>query len=296
MESLWTKRLTCAYHTENANQSPLPMLAPSSSSEAGRRLRAKRERRSLSIRDVERFSQQIVEEKKNPAYYVSHNWVSDLENGKSQPRLAKFLSLSLIYKCDINEILSLFGLNVADLDKEKGLIALPHTHLSGRPFSPPASIASASLKLRDNVVLERTNLVHRMFEGLGEMPFFLAQHASTRNVLYGYVGTNDYTLDPLIRPGAFVQIDPRQNKVVKGVWPSEHHRPIYFVELRDNRYACSWCDHEGSRLVLVPSPKSPVPIRSFRYPQDAEIVGRVTGIAMLIAQLQPDTIAEFPKT
>lgn len=151
-------------------------------------------------------------------------------------------------------------------------------------------------KLRDNIVLEKTNLVHRMFQGLGEMPFFLAQHAGARHVLYGYVGTEDYTLDPLIRPGAFVQIDPRQTKVVKGVWPNEHHRPIYFVELRDNLYACSWCDYEGSRLLLVPSPKSPVPIRSFRYPQDAEIVGRVTGIAMMIAQLQPDTISDLPRT
>ena len=38
-----------------------------------------------------------------------------------------------------------------------------------------------------------------------------------------------------------------------------------------------------------------VPIRYFRYPQDAEIVGRVTGIAMLIAQFQPDSIAEASK-
>ena len=272
------------------------MLAQPSSSEAGKRLRAKREGRHLSIRDVERFSQQIVGEKKNPAYYVSHNWVSDLENGKSTPRLAKFLSLSLIYKCDVNEILGLFGLNVADLDKEKGLIALPHTYLSSLALSTPEPTTPTTPSLRDNILLEKTNLVNQMFQGLGEMPFFLAQHAGARHVLYGYVGTEDYTLDPLIRPGAFVQIDPRQNKVVKGVWPSEHHRPIYFVELRDNRYACSWCDYEGSRLLLVPSPKSPVPIRSLRYPQDAEIVGRVTGIAMLIAQLQPDTITELPRT
>lgn len=61
------------------------------------------------------------------------------------------------------------------------------------------------------------------------------------------------------------------------------------VELRDDRYACSWCDHDGSRLLLVPYPKSPVPIRSLRYPQEAEIIGRVTGIAMLIAELQPGT-------
>jgi len=269
------------------------MLALPSSSEAGKRLRAKRERRHLSIRDVERFSQRIVEEKKNPAYYVPHNWVSDLENGKSKPRLAKFHSLSLIYECHINEILALFGLNIGDLDKEKGLIALPHTHLSGHDFSRPEPIVPTSLKLRDKVLLERTNLVHRMFQGLGEMPFFLVQHAGLRGVLYGYIGTEDYTLDPLIRPGAFVQIDPHQNKVTKGSWPSEYDRPVYFVELRDNRYACSWCDYEGSRLLLVPSPKSPVAIRSFRYPQDAEIVGRVTGFAMRIAESEPDALGEF---
>jgi len=66
---------------------------------------------------------------------------------------------------------------------------------------------------------------------------------------------------------------------------------VYFVELRDNRYACSWCDYEGNRLLVVPSPKSPVAIRSFRYPQDAEIVGRVTGFAMLIAELRTDASA-----
>ena len=105
------------------------MLALSSSTEAGKRLRVKREQRHLSIRDVERFSRRIVEEKKNPAYLVPHNWVSDLENGRSKPRLAKFHSLSLIYGCDITEILSLFGLNISDLDHERGLIALPYTHL-----------------------------------------------------------------------------------------------------------------------------------------------------------------------
>src|SRR5229473_61730 len=125
------------------------MLALSSSSEAGKRLRAKRERRHLSIRDVERFSQRIVEEKKNPAYYVPHNWVSDLENGKSKPRLEKFHSLSLIYKCDINE-----------MDKEQGLIALPYTHLRGRAISRAEPMVPTSLKLQDKVLLEQTNLVH----------------------------------------------------------------------------------------------------------------------------------------
>ena len=265
-----------------------PMLALPLSPDAGERIRAKRERRHLSIRDVEKFSQKIAREKCNPAYYVPHNWVSDLENGRSNPRLAKFYSLSLIYECDINEILALYGLDIGDLDRQRGLIAQPHTHLNELTLSRARTMVPASLKLPDMASLERTNLVRRMLQGLGEMPLFLFQQANLReDVLYGWVGTKDYALDPVIRPGAFVQIDPHQNRVIKGVWPSEYSRPVYFVELRDNRYACSWCDLEGSRLLLVPSPKSPVPIRQLRYPQEAEIVGRVTGVAMLIAELEP---------
>lgn len=269
------------------------MLAQPSSPGAGERIRAKRERRHLSIRDVEKFSRKIASEKSNPAYYVSHNWVSDLENGRSNPRLAKFYSLSLIYECDINEILALYGLDICDLDKERGLIAQPHTHLSDLTLSRTGPILPTSLKLPDMALLERTNLVQRMFQGLGQMPLFLFQQANLRDdVLYGWVGTKDCALDPVIRPGAFVQIDPHQNRVIKGVWPSEYSRPVYFVELRDNRYACSWCDLEGSRLLLVPSPKSPVPIRQLRYPQEADIVGRVTGVAMLIADLEPNPLGE----
>lgn len=262
------------------------MLALSSNSEAGRRLRAKRERLHLSIRRVAQMSQKIAQEKNNPAFFVPHNWISDLENGKSKPRLLpRFHSLSLIYDCDINEILAAFGLNIADLGNERGHMSLPHTHLSGLPRaqSDPRVVAAPQSPLK--LPLRQTNLVHRRFQGLGEMAFFLLQQAGPQEVLYGYVGTDDYTLDPIIRPGAFVQIDPEQNKVIRGMWPSEHERPVYFVELRDNRYAICWCEIEGNYLVLVPSPKSRVPIRHLRYPQDADIVGRVVGFAHLIAPL-----------
>ena len=265
------------------------MLAPSSF-EAGTRLRAKRESLRLSIRRVAKISQKIAEEKNNPAYYAPHNWISDLENGKSRPRLAKFHTLSLIYDCDINEILALFGLNIADLGKERGLVTLPQTHLSRLPLVQSEPMIATSPKSPIRLPLEQTNLVHRMFQGLGEMPVFLLQQAGPQALLYGYVGSDDYTLDPIIRPGAFVQIDPQQNRVTKDMWPSEYDRPVYFVELRDNRYACSWCEVEGHNLFLVPSPKSPVPIRRLRYPQDAEIVGRVIGFAHRIAQLQPKAV------
>ena len=87
------------------------------------------------------------------------------------------------------------------------------------------------------------------------------------------------------RPLSFVQIDTRQAKISRDfAWKNEYERPIYFTELRDNRYACSWCQLDGRYLFLIPSPHSHVQIRQVRYPQDAEIIGRVTVITMRIAE------------
>jgi hypothetical protein len=123
----------------------------------------------------------------------------------------------------------------------------------------------------------------------------MLQQGDPRHSLYGYIGSEDYTLEPLIRPGSLVQIDARQTKITKGAWLSEHDRPVYFTELRDNCYACSWCELDGSQLLLIPSPQSQMPIRHVRYPQDAEIVGRVTVVTMRIADSQQDPSGEFPQ-
>jgi hypothetical protein len=132
-----------------------------------------------------------------------------------------------------------------------------------------------------------------MLHNVEDLPLFLLQQGDPRHFLYGYVGMEDRTLDPLIRPGSFVQIDPRQAKVSKGLWASEYDRPIYFTELRDNQYACSWCELDGSHLILIPSLRSPVQIRQLRYPHDAQIVGRVTVVTMRIAANQFDTSGEL---
>jgi hypothetical protein len=129
--------------------------------------------------------------------------------------------------------------------------------------------------------LEKTNLVSRMVEIWGEVPVALIQQLDVRHSLYGYIGAEDFTLHPMLRPGSFVQIDQTNRKIQASKWRSEYDRPIYFVELRDG-YACSWCELQGNQLLLVPHPLSPCKIRAVNYGTDAEIVGQVTGVAMRI--------------
>jgi hypothetical protein len=53
------------------------------------------------------------------------------------------------------------------------------------------------------------------------------------------------------------------------------------VELRDG-YLCSWCQLERSQLLVIPHPQSRLTVRHFEFPTQAEVVGRVTGVAMRI--------------
>ena len=78
---------------------------------------------------------------------------------------------------------------------------------------------------------------------------------------------------------AFVRIDPRQKKIPALDWHSDHDRPIFFVELRE-RYVCSWCEMHDGRLILIPSHESKRRAQHVRYPAEATIVGRVTGVSM----------------
>jgi hypothetical protein len=89
-----------------------------------------------------------------------------------------------------------FGLNIADLGSERGHISLPHTHLSGLPRaqSDPRVVAAPQLPLK--LPLQQTNLVHRMFQGLGEMPFFLLQQAGPQEVPMGMLGPTITRLIP----------------------------------------------------------------------------------------------------
>jgi hypothetical protein len=263
----------------------LGVLMPASrpSPEGGKLLKAERIRVRLSTREVERLSRIIAEEKKSRDYYISHAWLTDAENGAYVPGIYKLYSLSVIYKKRYDEILGFFGIQLADILHEQMRLTLPHTHLIGsRPdiLIPTMQIPA---NIREGIDITKTNLVSRMFGQWRGMPVSLFGARGNDASVYGYVGMEDFTLFPLIRPGSVVQIDSSQTRVDRGAWHNEFDRPIYFVELRDG-YACSWCEPREGRLLLIPYPQSRNQVREVRFPGDSEIVGRVTAVSMRIVE------------
>jgi hypothetical protein len=102
------------------------------------------------------------------------------------------------------------------------------------------------------------------------------------------IGARDQSMAPLLPPGSFVQIDAKQNRIRKGPFKkssSESHfaRPIYFLDIRTG-YACSWCELKDGVLTLVPHPDSGVETRSYRFPDEVSVVGRVTAVTMSIEE------------
>lgn len=260
-------------------------------------LKELRSRLGITTRDVAELSQKIAESEGNPEFQISNAWLTQIENSDSVPSIFKLYSLSAIYRIKFSDLLLLYGLDLQKLGFHQLAAPLPNTHLTTLEVYDSDRPVSFPVRFDRSFDLDSTNLLSRMVELWGEVPIALIQHLDIRHSQYGYVGLQDFTLYPLLRPGSFVQIDSRVRKVQPLRWRTEFDRPIYFVELRDS-YACSWCDLLEDQLLLLPHPLSPCSVRKFKYGTDAEIVGQVTAVAMRLTEgtdSAPDASARLPR-
>jgi len=263
----------------------------------GEQLRKLRIRLGITTRDVENLSQKIAEDQKNPEFQISNPWLTQLENSDSVPSIYKLYSLAAIYHVKFTDLLLYFGVDLQKVAHHQQLAPLPNTHLTNLEVYDEEKTVSFPVRFDRSFDLDNTNLLARMVEVWGEVPVALLEHLDLRHNLYGYIGLNDFTLFPLLRPGSFVQIDQRVRKVQHLRWRTEFDRPIYFVELRDG-YACSWCELQDGHLLLLPHPLSPCSVRRLDYAKDAEIIGQVTAVAMKLVDAPeplPDGAARLPR-
>jgi transcriptional regulator with XRE-family HTH domain len=262
----------------------------------GEQLRELRNRLGVTTREVEEFSRSIAEDRQNEEFYISNAWLTQLENKNSVPSIYKLYSLSVIYRTKFNDLLMVFGIDLTATSRYQLALPLQNTHLASfEPLNPAKSI-TFPIRFDKSFNLETTSLIARMVEVWGEVPIALIQKLDVRHCQYGYIGMQDYTMYPLLRPGSFVQIDNQPTRMQAATWRTEFDRPIYFVELRDG-YACSWCEVRGSQLTLIPHPLSGCTIRQFVYPSEAEIIGQITGVAMRLipSEGEPDEPLKLPR-
>ncbi len=264
----------------------------------GAELRAIRRHLGISTRQVEKYSRQIVKAEGSAKFYISNAWLSQIEATGSVPGVQKLFSLSVIYRINFVELLHLFGIDLERIDLHRLEIRLPKTHPARLEVYNENRTATFPVRFHEGFKVERTTVLSRIVKIWGEVPISVIRHLDVRNSEYGYVGLRDHTMDPLVPPGSFVQIDNQVREVLRpSLWRTELDRPIYFVKIPSG-YACSWCELKRNQLTLVPHPLSRSRLRHFAYTREAEIIGRVTGIAMRIVRPEKrasDVPARSPK-
>ncbi len=169
------------------------MDARKPSPSAGERLKDLRVRLGLTTRDVEAKSLQIADERHSREYYLSHAWVTDIENGKFTPSIYKFHTFGAIYNRRITELLSYFGLPLGDLSRYRISIGVPKTHLLEGGADLDSEKVSLPVRFKPEFRLEKTNLLAQVVEKWDEIPLGFLQHLDLRKSVYGYIGLEDYT-------------------------------------------------------------------------------------------------------
>jgi len=244
---------------------------------AGQRLRALREQLGFTIREVEAAGLRIAAKHQNDDFALPLSRLSDIETKGVIPSIFRLYSFSVIYRRDVRELLSWYGIDLNQTAADLSLAAPPRTHLSEVLASAAATYLPTALD--PGFDPRQTTNMGRMIQRWGFVPLsYLAQLQPDR-FIYGYIGSEDLTMYPLLLPGTFVQIDESRNKVQAGTWRSEYERPIYFIETREG-FVCSWCAVVGDSLLVQPHPLSPELPRSLKHPSEAEVLGQVIAVAM----------------
>jgi transcriptional regulator with XRE-family HTH domain len=249
--------------------------------EAGQKLKTARERLNLRFREVEEASTRIAARRGNDEYIIALSRLADIENKGTMPSLYRLYSLCAIYRLDFNEVLSWYGISLAALPSDAALNEHSHTGLIG--FQAGEGEVRIPISLDPGLDLGRTVFLSRLIQKWGTVPLVLLNNIDLKNYRYGLIGTEDWSMFPLIPPGSLVVIDDTKRKIVTSGWSTELERPIYFLEHREG-YACGWCSLKDNQLIVQPHPASNCDPEAFAYPNEIEVVGRVTRVAMSLDQ------------
>ena len=242
----------------------------------GEKLRKIRERLKLTYRDVEQASQQLAKRRGSNEFLIPLSRLADIENKGKVPSLFRLYTLCVVYRLDFHEALRWYGIPVEQMAADTLQVMLAETHPLPNKTSGLVTIPSPP---GAEIDLNKTTFLSHLIRQWGKVPLSLLNGMDLKQHRYGLIGLGDWSMYPLLRPGSLVLIDDSRRKIARSGWTNEFDRPIYFLEHRDG-YACGWCTLQQEHLVLQPHPASEKQPSIFRFPDDIDVIGQITGVAM----------------
>ena len=252
--------------------------------DAGQKLKRVRERLGLKYRDVEQASLSIAQRHDNDEYAIALSRLSDIENKGTIPTIYRVYSLCAIYRLDLMEVLQWYGVDPSAIPAEAGQLELEKTHLLR--FIPNGfGNVEVPLALDPGIDLRKTTHLSRMIQRWGTLPLMLLKGLDVQSHRYAYLGSEDWTMYPLLWPGSLLMIDETRRKPVDQAYATELERPIYFFEHRLG-FSVGWCSLGEGQIIVQPHPLSGFSPQIFDWPNEIEIIGQVSGIAMRLDRVR----------
>jgi hypothetical protein len=233
----------------------------------GARLSAIREKWGLTLREVQERSERLAQQWGQPSYKISASWLYRVEQEGRRLSGEKLIVLGAVYSIPPDQLLAFCPQaysNPTEFDQVSG----PNTTLllTRGPLEEHARRWLPDSVTTDPIP-DETTLLPRV------------DHLPTQ-YRRGIIGRRDKTMDPMIRAGAIVLINPNRRAIAhRREWKNEFDRPIYFLMTRGG-YVCTWCELDRTRewLTSDPHPLSYVPPERWRYMKEVDIIGRVAVI------------------
>src|SRR6201993_3567921 len=97
---------------------------------AGKSLRTLREKLGLTMRDVENSSARVADKYRNEEFSIPPSRLSDIETKGILPSIYRLYTLSVIYRRDLRELMSWYGVDMNNMAADLGLVSPPKSHTS----------------------------------------------------------------------------------------------------------------------------------------------------------------------
>jgi transcriptional regulator with XRE-family HTH domain len=156
----------------------------------------------LTMRDIETASEWIARSRHNEEHLVSISRLSDFETKGVIPSIYRLYSLAVIYRRDLREILLWYGVSLEVQVSDLEISAPPKSHLS----NALANMSTVQMPVRMDPGFDPRKTLN--FGRMAKVDF-----------TYGYIGTEDLAMYPILPPGSFIQVDESRNKQIPRTAP-----------------------------------------------------------------------------
>ena len=155
----------------------------------------------------------IAERHDNQEFAVLISRLSDIENQGTLPSIYRLYSLCCIYRLDLSEVLSWYGIPVDSMAADAGLIHIQKTHAVNFSTRKAPARPMLPISLDPGIDLRRTFFLSEVVQRWGKLPLALVGGIDVKRFRYGFVGTDDWSMHPTIPAGALLVIDDTKRKI-----------------------------------------------------------------------------------